>query len=151
MFLAWQLDEMWMMFSVHKFGSAAWHPWRWLFGNVQTQQRKPCTVSDKILTETGSITTELWASPVGWLPSCVGTLPRELRECAADAWATGVAGAAAHVEHTGLDVMLRVDLLAARAPGLWAKQLVTGALLQVKRRKKKEKVTLRRFKLLKTF
>lgn len=94
-----------MMFSKHEFS----HSNKLLLCNVETQQCKPCTVSGKILTETGSITTELCVSPVGWLPSCMGTLARELRECVADTRAAGVAGAAAHVKHTGLDVMLRVD------------------------------------------
>lgn len=77
-----------------------------------------CTDPDENPTGTGNITAELWVSPAGWLPSCVGTLSRELREGAADTQVAGVAAAAAHVKHAGLDVMLRVDALAARAPGL---------------------------------
>lgn len=67
----------------------------------------------RLLPETRSITTELWVSPVGWLPSSMGTLSGELRECAAHTQVAGVAAAAAHVQHAGLDVMLRVDSLAA--------------------------------------
>lgn len=48
----------------------------------------------------------------------MGTLSRKLRECVADTGVNGVAAAAGHVQHTGLDVMLSVDSLAARAPGL---------------------------------
>lgn len=118
----------------------ALHPWLWFFGAVETQQCTRCTGSDENPAETGNITTEVWVSPVGWLPSCVGTLSRELRECAADTQVAGVAAAAAHVKHTGLDVMLRVDSLAARAPGLWTKKLVTRALLQAKSKRKTKRL-----------
>lgn len=58
----------------------------------------------------------------------MGTLPRELGQCAADAEVTCV-GAATHVPLAGLDVHVRVDQAATGAPGLGAQQLLTAGLL----------------------
>lgn len=48
----------------------------------------------------------------------MGTLTRELRECAADTDVTCLVGASTHVLHTGLDVRFRVYQFGAGAPGL---------------------------------
>lgn len=48
----------------------------------------------------------------------MGTLSRELRQCAADADVFCTVGAATHVLHTGLDVRFRVNQFGAGAPGL---------------------------------
>lgn len=82
----------------------------------------------------------------------MGTLSRELREGAAHTKGAGVAATVAHVQRTGLDVMLRVDSLAAGAPRLWTKQLVTRALLQMKsERKKSRQCVLRKSSQVHTF
>lgn len=58
----------------------------------------------------------------------MGTLSRELGQCAADAEVTGV-GAATHVLRAGLDVRFRVDPAGAGAPGLGTQHLLTAGLL----------------------
>lgn len=62
----------------------------------------------------------------------MGALAGELGECAADTEVAGVVGAATHVLHAGLDVMFRINQLAAGAPGLGTQQLLTGGLLRQK-------------------
>lgn len=47
----------------------------------------------------------------------MGTLSRELRQCAADAEVTCCVGAATHVLHAGPDVGFRVDQVGTGAPG----------------------------------
>lgn len=83
-----------------------------------------------------NVTTELRCPPVGRLPSCMGTLSRELRQCAADTEVVCTVGAAAHVLHTGLDVWFRVYQVGAGAPGLWTQHLVTDGLLTGKEKTK---------------
>lgn len=58
----------------------------------------------------------------------MGTLSRELGQCAADAEVTCV-GAATQVLCAGLDVRFRVDQAATGAPGLGTQHLLTAGLL----------------------
>lgn len=64
------------------------------------------------------VTTELWCPPVGRLPSCMGTLARELRESTTDTDVACMVGASTHVLYAGLDVRFRVYQFGAGAPGL---------------------------------
>lgn len=61
----------------------------------------------------------------------MGTLSRELRQCAADTEVTCTVDTAAHVLHTRLDVRCRVNQFGAGRPGQY---LVTDGLLKVKNR-----------------
>lgn len=76
-----------------------------------------------------NFTTELRSPPVGRLPSCMGTLSRELRECAADTKVIWMVGTATHVLHTGLNVRLGVNQFGTGAPGFCMQHLFTGVLL----------------------
>lgn len=58
----------------------------------------------------------------------MGTLARELGQCAADADVTCV-GAATQVLFAGLDVRGRVDQAGTGAPGLGTQHLLTACLL----------------------
>lgn len=88
----------------------------------------------RVENKTQKVTTELRWPPVGRLPSCMGTLSRELWDCAADTEVTCAVGTATHVLYAGLDVRFRVNPLGAGAPGLWTQHLVTGGLLKWKNR-----------------
>lgn len=68
------------------------------------------------LMEEKLLTTELRCPPGGRLPSSVGTLSRELGQCAADAEVTCCVGAATHVLHAGPDVDFRVNQVGTGAP-----------------------------------
>lgn len=59
----------------------------------------------------------------------MGTLPRELCQCAADAEVACCVGAATHVPRAGLDVSFGVYQAGAGAPGLGPQHLLTGGFL----------------------